>query len=89
VSTVAGIVYALHWPLGIALMVIWIALAIGFRVSSLAALVAAALMPLGGFYFFGNSLIAWALVAIGTLLFWRHKANIRQLMKGKETPIGR
>ncbi len=89
VSTAAGIVYALHWPLGLALMVIWSAMAIGFRISSLAALTAAALMPLGGFYFFGNSLTAWVLVPIAALLFWRHRANIRQLMEGREKPIGR
>ena len=64
-------------------------MAIGFRISSLAALTAAALMPLGGFYFFGNSLTAWVLVPIAALLFWRHRANIRQLMEGKEKPIGR
>ena len=89
VSTAAGIVYALHWPLGLALMVIWSAMAIGFRISSLAALTAAALMPLGGFYFFGNSLAAWVLVPIAALLFWRHRANIRLLMQGSEKPIGR
>ena len=89
VSTAAGIVYALHWPLGLALMVIWSAMAIGFRISSLAALTAAALMPLGGFYVFGNSLKAWALVPIAALLFWRHRVNIRQLMEGREKPIGR
>ena len=89
VSTAAGIVYALHWPLGLALMVIWSAMAIGFRISSLAALTAAALMPLGGFYFFGNSLTAWVLVPIAALLFWRHRVNIRQLMEGREKPIGR
>jgi len=89
VSTAAGIVYALHWPLGLALMVIWSAMAIGFRISSLAALTAAALMPLGGFYFFGNSLTAWVLVPIAALLFWRHRANIRLLIQGSEKPIGR
>ena len=89
VSTAAGIVYALHWPLGLALMMIWITMAIGFRISSLAALTTAALMPLGGFYFFGNTLTAWALMPIALLLFWRHKANIRQLMEGREKPIGR
>jgi glycerol-3-phosphate acyltransferase PlsY len=88
VSTAAGIVYALHWPLGLALMVVWLTMAVGFRISSLAALTAATLMPLGGFYFFGNSLRAWALVPIAVLLFWRHKDNIRQLMGGKERPIG-
>jgi len=88
VSTAAGIVYALHWQLGLALMVVWLAMAVGFRISSLAALTAAVLMPLGGFYAFGNSPRAWALVVIGALLFWRHRANIRQLMAGKEKPIG-
>ena len=89
VSTAAGIVYALHWQLGLVLMVVWLAMAIGFRISSLAALTAAVLMPLGGFFVFGNSLSAWALVVIGALLFWRHRANIRQLMDGKEKAIGR
>jgi acyl phosphate:glycerol-3-phosphate acyltransferase len=88
VSTAAGIVYALHWPLGLALMVVWLTMALGFRISSLAALTAAALMPLGGFYFFGNSLTSWALVIIGALLFWRHRANIKQLRGGRERPIG-
>ncbi len=89
VSTAAGIVYALHWPLGLALMVVWITMAVGFRISSLAALTAAALMPLGGFYFLGNSPAAWALVVIAALLFWRHRVNIRQLAGGVEKPIGR
>ncbi len=88
VSTAAGIVFALHWPLGLALLVIWLTMALGFKISSLAALTSAALMPLGGFYFFGNSLVAWSLVPIAALLFWRHRANIRQLMEGKERPIG-
>jgi glycerol-3-phosphate acyltransferase PlsY len=38
---------------------------------------------------FGNSLTAWALVPIALLLVWRHKANIRQLLEGRETTIGR
>jgi glycerol-3-phosphate acyltransferase PlsY len=88
VSTAAGIVLALHWPLGLALLVIWLTMAVGFKISSLAALTSAALMPLGGFYVFGNSLTAWSLVPIAALLFWRHRVNIRQLLEGKERPIG-
>jgi len=88
VSTAAGIAFALHWPLGLVLLVIWLTMALGFKISSLAALTSAALLPLGGFYFFGNSPTAWALVPIAALLFWRHRANIRQLVQGKERPIG-
>jgi glycerol-3-phosphate acyltransferase PlsY len=89
VATAAGIMFALHWPLGLALLVVWAAMAFGFRISSLAALTAAVLMPLGAFYVFGNALVAWATVPICILLFWRHRANIRQLLDGKERPIGR
>jgi len=89
VATAAGIVFALHWPLSLALTVVWLTIAFGFRISSLAALAAALLLPLGGFYFFGNSPIAWSLATIAVLLFWRHKANIGQLLARSERPIGR
>src|SRR6266704_591979 len=52
VSTAAGVAFALSWPLGLALLVIWLTMAVGFKISSLAALTSAALLPLGGFYFF-------------------------------------
>jgi len=88
-SAAAGIVFALHWPLGLALTVIWLTMAFGFKISSLAALVTAALMPLGMFYVFGNAAVAWAMVPLALLLFWRHRANIRQLVEGRERSIGR
>jgi len=89
VATAAGIVFALHWPLGLALGALWLVMAFGFKISSLAALTTAALLPPGAFYVFGNSTLAWATVAIAVLLFWRHRSNIRQLLSGRETTIGR
>lgn len=89
VATGAGIVFALHWPLGLVLTVIWLTMAYGFKISSLAALTAALLMPLGMFYVYGPTLTAWAMVPIAVLLFWRHRENIRQLFTGKERAIGR
>ena len=89
VATAAGVVFALHWPLGLALGAVWLAMAVGFRISSLAALTTAALLPPGAFYVFGNSPLAWASIAIALLLFWRHRTNIRQLLEGRETTIGR
>ncbi len=62
VATAAGIVFALHWPLGLALGALWLVMAVGFKISSLAALTTAALLPLGAFYVFGNSPTAWAMV---------------------------
>jgi glycerol-3-phosphate acyltransferase PlsY len=89
VATGAGIVFALHWPLGLTLTVIWLTMAYGFKISSLAALVAAVLMPLGMFYVQGATLTAWAMVPIAVLLIWRHRDNIRKLRQGQERSIGR
>lgn len=89
VATAAGILTALHWPLGITLIVVWLTLAVGFRISSLASLAATLLAPVGAFYVFGNTLEAWAIVPIALLLFWRHRVNIRQLFAGNERSIGR
>ncbi len=89
VATGAGIVFALHWPLGLTLTVIWLTMAYGFKISSLAALVAAVLMPLGMFYVQGATLTAWAMVPIALLLIWRHRDNIRKLRSGEERSIGR
>ena len=89
VAMAAGVIFALHWPLGLALGVLWMVMALGFKISSLAALTTAALMPLGAFYVFGNAPTAWAMVPIALLLFWRHRSNIRQLLDGRESTIGR
>ena len=89
VATGAGIVFALHWPLGLVLTVVWLVMAFGFKISSLAALTAATLMPLGMFYVEGNAPVSWSMVPIALLIFWRHKENIRQLVSGSERSIGR
>jgi len=88
VSTAAGILFALHWPLGAALTVVWMSIAFGFKISSLAGLTAAVLMLLGMFYVFGPIAATWATVAIALLLFWRHRGNIAGLMAGRERRIG-
>ncbi len=89
VATAAGIMFALSWQLGLALGVVWLVMALGFRISSLAALTVALLAPLGAFYVYGNALEAWLWVPIAALLFWRHRTNIRQLRAGRERTIGR
>jgi glycerol-3-phosphate acyltransferase PlsY len=88
VATAAGILFALYAPLALALTVVWVTVAFGFKISSLAALIAAVLMPLGMFYVFGPADVTWACVAIAGLLFWRHRANIAQLLSGSERRIG-
>lgn len=88
VATAGGIVFALSWQLGVALFVVWLAMVIAFRISSLAALTAAVALPPLGFYFLGNWPEAWVLIPIAALLVWRHRVNIGKLLAGKERKIG-
>jgi glycerol-3-phosphate acyltransferase PlsY len=88
VATAAGIILALHWPTGLALIAIWLCVAYGFRFASLASLAAAVVFPVGMFYVFGNAPTAWIAVLISALLFWRHRDNIRKLVAGRESTIG-
>src|SRR5437660_10731394 len=47
-STAAGIVFGLSWQLGLAVLIVWLVIALAFRISSLASLIAAiAAPPLG------------------------------------------
>ena len=89
VATAAGIMLALAWPVGLVLAAIWLVMAFGFKISSVAALTASLLSPIGAFYVLGNTLAAWIWVPIAALLVWRHRTNIQQLLTGKERSIGR
>jgi acyl phosphate:glycerol-3-phosphate acyltransferase len=88
VATAAGVVFGLSWQLGLSLMIVWLVVALVFRFSSLASIVAAIVAPPLGFYFIGQWPEAWALIPIALLLLWRHRVNIRKLFAGTETKIG-
>jgi glycerol-3-phosphate acyltransferase PlsY len=89
VATAGGIIVAIYWPLGLVLFLVWFTMAVGFKISSLASLTATTLMPIGMFVTMGNQLVSWAMIPIALLLYWRHRANIRQLLTGSERRIGR
>ncbi|MDQ6917384.1 MAG: glycerol-3-phosphate 1-O-acyltransferase PlsY [Pseudomonadota bacterium] len=88
VATAAGIAVALSWQLGLAMLIVWLLVAIIFRISSLASIVSAVAAPPLGFYFLDASPEAWVLIPIALLLLWRHRVNIRKLLAGAESKIG-
>lgn len=88
VATALGCLLALAWPVGVAIAATWLLIAIIFRYSSLAALISFLLAPLYTWYF-TNNIFAVMVVFMSLLLIYRHRQNIRNLMQGKESKIGR
>ena len=87
-ATATGVLMAIHPAIGGATLLTWLIIAFFFRLSSLAALVSAVFAPLWYGLLFGVDAIAMAIALMSALLIWRHRANIANLMAGRESRIG-
>lgn len=87
VATTIGVLLALAWPVGLITCAIWLAVALVFRFSSLAALVSLAASPLIMFWLSDTPRAVIALL-MALLAIARHHENIRRLLKGEESRIG-
>jgi acyl phosphate:glycerol-3-phosphate acyltransferase len=88
VATYAGIMFGLLWQGGVVYAVAWIGALLIFRISSVAGLVAALVTPIAAAYFGRYDLVAM-LVACTLIIFWKHRANIENLIDGTEPRIGK
>lgn len=87
VATALGVFLAFNVLLGLAVLATWIFVALVFRYSSLAALIAAVSAPVYGLVMLSNEyLLASGVMSL--MLIWRHKDNIRSLLAGTESKIG-
>lgn len=89
VATFFGTLLAAAWPVGLAAGATWILMALIFRISSLAALVAAALAPVYVILLGRPYPIAAMALFMAVLIYIRHKDNISRLLKGQEPRIGK
>ncbi len=87
VATFLGALLAAAWPIGLMACATWLGTALLFRMSSFAALVAAALTPVWALAF-GRVDVAILAVFLAALIFWRHSANIDRIFNGTEPKIG-
>jgi glycerol-3-phosphate acyltransferase PlsY len=85
-ATALGVLIALSWPVALAAALLWLATALLFRYSSLAALVAALA---GGALalLIVDRPTAFVIDGIALLIILRHHENIRRLLAGTESPI--
>jgi len=86
VATALGVLFPLAWPVALVAALLWVAAAVVFHYSSLAALVGAAagamLAP-----FVADGTTALVIAGIALLIILRHHGNIRRLIAGTESRI--
>ncbi len=85
VATALGVILGLSWPVALAMMLTWLVVAYGLKVSSMSALVAAALAPFYFWWLTGSEVFIIMSVLLSMLLIWRHRSNIQRLLDGTET----
>ena len=89
VATALGVLAAIDWQIAPFLIATWLVVAAVFRYSSLAALVTAAAAPIYLFWLTGEAVFVGLGIVLAVLLYIRHNANIRRLLRGDEQKIGK
>ncbi len=87
VATFLGALLAAAWPVGLLTCLTWLGMALLFRISSLAALAAAAAAPVFALAF-GRADVALLALFLAGLIYWLHRSNIDRLFRGEEPRIG-
>jgi glycerol-3-phosphate acyltransferase PlsY len=88
VATYIGVLLALNWMVGLIFCGVWLLIAATRRISSLAALTAAATAPLFA-YGLDSLELAVATSLLSLVLYYRHAENIQRLIRGTEPVIGK
>jgi glycerol-3-phosphate acyltransferase PlsY len=87
VATYLGVLLGVYWPAALAFAALWLGVAFLTRFSSLAALIAALVVPVF-LYFLGQGSAAALFVIMTAIVYYKHRTNISRLMAGSEARIG-
>lgn len=88
VATALGAIIALSWFVGLMVIFTWLIVALIFRFSSLASMISITLMPLY-LAFCSNSQYVLPMILLAVIILYRHRGNIKRLLKGEEPKIGK
>jgi acyl phosphate:glycerol-3-phosphate acyltransferase len=88
VATYLGVLLGLTWKGGLIFAAVWLVMAFVFRYSSLAALVAATVVP-GALYLLGYGPLAILFSIMSIIVIVKHRDNITRLIAGSESKIGK
>ncbi len=89
VATAFGALFAMNGWVGLALVGSWLLMAVTTRYSSLSAITVSVLAPVYVWWFAREPALIIATGVMALLLLWRHHSNIKKLLAGTETKIGR
>ena len=84
VATAIAATLGFNWIAGVILVGIWLLFAKVFRISSLAAIISFAVLPLAIYWRVQDLPVSLVFVALSAILIWRHKDNIQRLLSGTE-----
>lgn len=88
VATAAGVLLAIDWRVGLAVLVAWLTVVVVSRYSSLGSITASLFAPVAVYVILGAGPLLAATCVMCAVLVWRHEANIRKLLRGEESRIG-
>ena len=89
VATMLGVLLGFDWLLGVAWITLWLFTALLFRYSSLSALTATLFVLIISWFWLDHIWLFISLIVISVFVFWRHRSNIKNLLTGEETQIGK
>jgi acyl phosphate:glycerol-3-phosphate acyltransferase len=87
VAVYIGVLLGLLWPAALLFCLIWLAVAVITRYSSLSALIASLVTPVL-LWWFGQLALAALFTVLTLLVFYVHRENIKRLLAGTESKIG-
>jgi glycerol-3-phosphate acyltransferase PlsY len=87
VAVYIGVLLGLLWPAALVFCLIWLAVAVITRYSSLSALIASLVTPIL-LWWLGHLALAALFAVLTLLVFYAHRENIKRLLAGNEGKIG-
>ena len=89
VATGLGMFLALSWKVGLASLGIFLIVLTKTKFVSLSSISAAILLPIFMFFYLGNIMHSYFFISliVALLVIWKHRANIKRLLKGEESKI--
>ncbi len=88
IATYAGLLAFASWKALVIGAVCWLGIFALTRISSLAALTAALLVPIGAWAWGETDFAVVTLALLSLLVFWTHRENVARLLKGTEPRFG-